>query len=55
MKLKSNWSDTKSHEGGGNAVQCYSCVKWECYVNISKNNLGEVEMASEGSDTTNSP
>ena len=30
------------------------CVKWECYVNISKNNLREVEMASEGLDTTNS-
>ena len=31
------------------------CIKWECYVNISKNNLGEVEMVLEGSDTTNSP
>jgi hypothetical protein len=23
MKSKSNWSDTKSREGGGNTVQCY--------------------------------
>jgi len=30
------------------------CVKWECYVNISKNNLREVKMASEELDTTNS-
>jgi hypothetical protein len=26
MELKLNQSDTKSHEGGGNAVQCYFCV-----------------------------
>jgi hypothetical protein len=26
MKLKLNRRDTKSHEGQGNAVQCYCCV-----------------------------
>jgi hypothetical protein len=26
-KSKSNRSGAKSHEGGGNTVQCYSCVK----------------------------
>ena len=25
-KSKLNQSDTKSHKGGGNAVQCYYCV-----------------------------
>jgi len=54
MKLKLNRSGTKSCEGGGEHSTMLLCLKWECYVNLSKNNHGEVEMALEGSDTTNS-
>ena len=53
---KGQWSqsqsDMKSHKGGGTQYDVIFFVKWECYVNISKNNLREVKMVSEGSDTT---
>ena len=52
VEVESKWYEVSQRWGEQSTMLL--CVKWECYVNISKNNPGEVEMASEGSDTTNS-
>jgi len=44
----------RSYEGGWNTVQCYSLWEMKGLSNISKNDLGEVKMALEESDMTNS-
>jgi hypothetical protein len=45
----------KSHKVGGNVVQSYYVYNEGGRLNISENDLGEVEMALEGLDMTNGP
>ena len=49
-----NVQGTRSYEGGGNTVQCYSLWEMKGLSNISKNDFGEVKMALGESDMTNS-
>jgi len=55
MQSESNRGDAKSYKVEGTRYDVILCQMGVVGKKISKNNLGEVEIASEESDMTNSP